>query len=67
MPKLEHLGHAGLTGWRETFADRVAAPVAGKAPASEDQVRAVIGATFFLLSAYYVATTVARMVRASRR
>ncbi len=66
MPKTEQFGHAGLTGWRETLADRVASPVADKTPASEDQVRAVIGAAFFLLSAYYVATTVARMAKAAR-
>jgi len=66
MPKTEQFGHAGLTGWRETFADRVASPVADKTPASEDQVRAVIGAAFFLLSAYYVATTIARMAKAAR-
>jgi hypothetical protein len=66
MPKTEQLGHAGLTGWRETLADRVAPPVAHKTPASEDQVRAVVGATFFVLSAYYVATTIARMAKAAR-
>jgi hypothetical protein len=66
MPKTEHLGHAALTGWRETVADRVAAPVADKTPASEDQVRAVVGAAFFLLSAYYVATSIARMAKAAR-
>jgi hypothetical protein len=66
MPKTEHFGHAGLTGWRETLADRVAPPVARKAPVSEDQVRAIVGATFFLLSLYYVATTIARMAKAAR-
>ncbi len=66
MPKTEHFGHAGLTGWRETLADRVAPPVAGKTPANEDQVRAVVGATFFLLSLYYVVTTIGRMVKAAR-
>jgi hypothetical protein len=66
MPKTEHIGHAGLTGWRETVADRVAAPVAKKAPATEDQVRAIVGATFFLLSLYYVVTTIARMAKAAR-
>jgi hypothetical protein len=66
MPKTEHFGHAGLTGWRETVADKVAPPVAGKTPASEDQVRAVVGAAFFLLSAYYVATTIGRMAKAAR-
>jgi hypothetical protein len=53
-------------GWRSTVADRVARPVAKKAPASEDQVRAILGATFFLLSAYYVGSTIARMAKAAR-
>jgi hypothetical protein len=66
MPKTEHFGHAGLTGWRETVADKVAPHAAKKTPASEDQVRAIVGATFFLLSAYYVATTIARMAKAAR-
>ena len=66
MPKPEQFGHAGLTGWRETLADRVASPVADRTPASEDQVRAIIGAAFFLLSVYYVATTIARMAKAAR-
>ena len=66
MPKTENLGQAGLTGWRTTVADKVASPVADKTPASEDQVRAVIGAAFFLLSAYYVATSIARMAKAAR-
>jgi hypothetical protein len=66
MSRTEHFGHAGLTGWRETLADRVASPVASKTPASEDQVRALIGAAFFLLSVYYVATSLARMAKAAR-
>jgi hypothetical protein len=66
MPKTEHFGHAGLTGWRETVADKVASPVAGKTKASEDQVRAIVGATFFLLSLYYVVTSIGRMAKAAR-
>ena len=66
MPNTEQFGLAGLSGWRETVADRVASPVASKAPASEDQVRAIVGATFFLLSLYYVASTIARMAKAAR-
>ena len=58
-------GHAGLTGWRETLADRVASPSTAY-PCAEDQVRALIGAAFFLLSVYYVATTIARMAKAAR-
>ena len=66
MPNTEQIGHAGLVGWRETVANRVASPVAKKAPASEDQVRAVVGAAFFLLSLYYVVSTIARMAKAAR-
>jgi len=66
MPKTEHFGHAGLAGWRAALADRVASPVAGKTPASEDQVRAILGATFFLLSLYYVVTSIGRMAKAAR-
>ena len=66
MPKTEQFGIAGLAGWRETVADRVASPVAGKTPASEDQVRAIVGATFFLLSLYYVIASIARMAKAAR-
>ena len=66
MPKTEHFGHAGLTGWRETVADKVASPVADKTKASEDQVRAIVGATFFVLSLYYVITSIGRMAKAAR-
>jgi hypothetical protein len=66
MPNTEQLGLAGLAGWRETVADRVAPPIAGKAPASEDQIRAIVGATFFLLSLYYVISTIARMAKTAR-
>ena len=64
MPKTEQLGQAGLTGWREKVANTVAPPVAKKAPASEDQVRAAIGAAFFLLSVYYVISTIVKMAKA---
>jgi hypothetical protein len=66
MPNTEQIGHAGLVGWRASVADRVARPVAKKAPASEDQVRAIVGAAFFLLSLYYVGSTIARMAKAAR-
>jgi hypothetical protein len=62
----EQIGHAGLSGWREKVADAVASPVAKKAPASEDQVRAVVGAAFFLLSLYYVISTIAKMAKAAK-
>ena len=53
-----NIGQAGLQGWREKVADRVAEPVAGRTGASEDQVRAAIGALFFVLSVMYVVQTV---------
>ena len=66
MPNTKQLGQLGLTGWREKVADVVAPPVASKAPLSEDQARAIVGAAFFALSAYYVVSTIARMVKATR-
>jgi hypothetical protein len=62
----EELGQAALTGWRKTVADRAAPAVSKKAPVSEDQARALIGAAFFLLSAYYVAGTLARIAKRAR-
>jgi hypothetical protein len=66
MTTKEHFGHAGLTGWRTKVADVVAPPVARKGPLSEDEARAIVGGLFFLLSAWYVATTIGRMVKAAR-
>ena len=66
MPDAKQFGHAGLVGWRKAIADRVAPAAAGRAPASEEQVRALIGAAFFALSLYYVVSTVARMLKQAR-
>ena len=57
MPTATQIGQAGLQGWREKVADRVAEPIARHAPADEDQVRAAIGALFFVLSVAYVVQT----------
>jgi hypothetical protein len=66
MPEPQSIAQAGLVGWRKAIADRVAPPAARRSAASEDQVRAVIGAAFFLLALYYVANTIARMIRSQR-
>ena len=63
MAKSERVGQAGLVGWRKAIADQVAPRAASRTPASEDQLRAAIGAAFFLLSLYYVASTIVRLVR----
>ena len=58
MPTATELGQAGLQGWREKLADGISGPVADRSPLDEDQVRAVIGAAFFVLSVVYVFKTV---------
>ena len=54
MATATQLGQAGLQGWRAKVADGVAEPVAERTPASEEHVRAAIGAVFFVLSVMYV-------------
>jgi hypothetical protein len=58
MASATQLGHAGLQGWREKVADGVSKPVAKRAPLEEDQVRAVVGAAFFVLAVIYVLKTI---------
>ena len=65
MPTATQLGQAGLQGWREKLADGVAEPVADRVPLEEDQVRAAIGALFFVLSVIYVVQTVKAATRRS--
>ena len=65
MPKPESIAQAGLVGWRKAIADSVAPRAASRAPVSEDRLRAAIGAAFFLLSLYYVASTIARMIKSA--
>jgi hypothetical protein len=60
------VGKAGLSGWREKVADGVAAPFETRTPAEPDQVRAVVGAVFFVLSLLYVVSTARDMVRELR-
>jgi hypothetical protein len=66
MAKPEHMGHAALVGWRKAIADRVAPRAADRAPISEQQARAMIGAAFFLLSLFYVSSTIKRMIETAR-
>lgn len=66
MPETQQVGHAALVGWRKAVADKVAPVAAERAPASEDQVRAVIGAAFFALSLFYVVSTLVRIIKTAR-
>jgi hypothetical protein len=66
MATASELGHTALQGWREKVADGISPPVAKRAPLEEDQVRAIIGAAFFVLSVVYVAKTIAAATRRVR-
>ncbi len=53
--KAQNVGQAGLQGWRRKVADAVATPVAKRSSkASEDDIRAAIGALFLALTIMYV-------------
>jgi len=54
MPKAVRLAQSGLQGWREKVADAVAEPVSNRTPLDSEQVRAGIGAAFFVLSILYI-------------
>ena len=56
------LGHAGLHGWREKVADRVAR----RAPIADDVVRAAFGVFFFAVSLRYVIKSVRAAARELR-
>jgi len=58
MPTATQLGQTGLQGWREKVADGIAEPVAEHVPLEAEQVRATLGALFFVLSVIYVFNTV---------
>ena len=53
-------------GALSTAGIETAPPVANRAPASEDQVRAVIGGVLFAASLYYVVSTLVRVARTAR-
>ncbi len=61
-----NIGQAGLSGWRVKVADQVAAPFEDRTRAEPDQIRAVVGAVFFLLSVVYVFSTTREIVRELR-
>ncbi|HET8651257.1 MAG TPA: hypothetical protein VFM13_01670 [Gaiellaceae bacterium] len=62
MDKTQTL-EAGLVGWRERLARKLEKPVSKRTPLTANQVRAVLGALFFVKSAIYVARSVRRAVK----
>jgi hypothetical protein len=63
MATVTRVGTAGLQGWRRKVGDVVAEPVAKRTPLGTEQVRAAVGALFFVLSVFYIVKT---MTAASR-
>jgi hypothetical protein len=66
MTTATQAGQAGLQGWRAKVADGIATPVANHTRLNEDQVRAIVGAAFFILSVIYVVNAVRAMVQQAR-
>ncbi len=65
--KARTLGTAGLQGWRTKVADTVATPVAKKtSKVSEDDVRALVGALFLVLTVSYLVQAVKEIRTAAR-
>jgi hypothetical protein len=60
------LGSAGLRGWRTKVGDAVARPAGRHTPLSEEQVRALVGAAFLVLSLVYVSQAGRDVVRTLR-
>ena len=54
---------AGLVGWRERLARKIDKPVAKRTPLTVQQVRAILGALFFVKSALYVGRSVRRAIK----
>jgi len=67
MANATQFGQTGLQGWREKVADGISQPVANRAPLDEDQVRAIVGAAFFLLAVMYVVKTISAATRQARQ
>jgi hypothetical protein len=66
MTTATQAGQAGLQGWRAKVADAIAEPIANHTKLDEDQVRAVVGAAFFILAVIYVVNAVRALVRQAR-
>lgn len=60
------VGQTALVGWREKVAAGIARPLSDRTPLGDEQVRALVGALFFVLSVIYVIGTVRRALDAAR-
>jgi hypothetical protein len=60
------IGTAGLQGWRAKVGDTLAEPVSQRTPLDADQVRAAVGALFFVLAVLYVIQAVREAAQQAR-
>jgi hypothetical protein len=58
MTRATDIGQAGLQGWRAKVGNGIADPIARRTSIEGDQVRAAVGALFFVLSVIYVVKTI---------
>ena len=63
---LTEMGKVGLNGWKGKVGQRVAEPVAEHTRMTEDQVKAILGGVFLLLSAWQFLKLIRRVVAAGR-
>jgi hypothetical protein len=54
---------APLTGWRGKFADVVEGPLSRRTRFDTRQIRAILGAFFFLKSSLYIARSIRRAIK----
>ncbi len=54
---------AGLVGWRERLAQKIEKPVSKRTPLTVKQVRAILGALFFVKSSLYVGRSIRRAIK----
>ena len=66
MASATELGTAGLQGWRGKVGDSVAGPVSKRTPLDAEQVRAAVGALFFVLSVVYIVQTLREAAQRAR-
>ena len=66
MATATRIGTAGLQGWRGKVGDSLAGPVSKRTPLDADQVRAAVGALFFVLALLYVIRTVREAAQQAR-
>jgi hypothetical protein len=66
MATATDIGTAGLQGWRRKVGDALAEPLAQRTPLNGEQVRAAVGALFFVLALTYVVKTVSVAARELR-